>query len=84
MNENKDKTDKNEHENGKRSKAGAGEAKQQNKVQNMIRSPQRFILLHIGPWAKFEELATLVLHLSRIDKNGPLKKYPKKRQIGPP
>ena len=40
MNENK--ADKNEHENGKRSKAGAGEAKYQKKAQNYIRSPQRF------------------------------------------
>ena len=28
-----------------------------------------------SPWAKFEELATLVPHLSRIDIFGPLKNF---------
>jgi hypothetical protein len=36
-----------------------------------------------SPWAKFEELAISVAHLSRIDIFGPLKNYSEKRQIGP-
>jgi hypothetical protein len=46
MNKNKAKTDKNEHEIGKRSKTEAGEAKESKKAHNVQKSPQRFIMLH--------------------------------------
>ena len=50
------KTDKNEHEIGKRSKAVAGEAKWSKIADNAHRSPQRFRKFNMGPWKKLWEI----------------------------
>ena len=46
MSKNKAKTDKNEHEIEKRSKAGAGKQNDQRKLKKILRSPNRITKLH--------------------------------------
>ena len=70
MNTNKPKTDKNEHEIGKRSKSEAGEAKRQKKAQNVIRSPQRITKLHkwsLGKvWKKWQFQSLIFQEITKV------------------
>ena len=72
MNENKAKTDKNKHENGKCQKPQPGKQNDQGKLKlslEVLRDSESF---NSSPWAKFEELAVSVPAVSDFGNNSPL------------
>ena len=74
MNKNKAKTDKNEHEIGKRSKAGAGEVKwSKSKLKMTKLTSEIHKVPSLVPRQSFEVMATSVPALSGNYINGPLK-----------